>query len=177
MIEWSISVFLFLLLIILFWKYAQLKGKIEQKAKYKFEEWAKEELNKRAEEIAGIHFAKWKIVEEKKIRADARKSSTDIITGQVKERLSPYFPNFPYNPRDVRFLGSPIDLIVFDGLSKDNVEKIIFVEVKTGNKKYLEADLKGRERSVEDCLKQKKVYHQKYCISNNNQTLDEYSGD
>jgi predicted Holliday junction resolvase-like endonuclease len=41
-------------------------------------------------------------------------------------------PLFPYNPKDVRFVGNPIDLIVFDGASEGCLRDVIFLEVKTG---------------------------------------------
>jgi predicted Holliday junction resolvase-like endonuclease len=65
----------------------------------------------------------------------------------VHEQLIPYLPVFPYNPKDVRFLGSPIDLVVFDGLAEGCVRRIVFLEVKTGG-----SGLTGRERSVRDAI-------------------------
>jgi predicted Holliday junction resolvase-like endonuclease len=75
-----------------------------------------------------------------------------VIAGKVHEQLIPYFPGFPYNPKDVRFLGSPVDLVVFDGLAAGNVERVIFVEVKTGG-----AVLTTRERQVRDAVKAGRV--------------------
>jgi predicted Holliday junction resolvase-like endonuclease len=69
--------------------------------------------------------------------------SRAIIAGKVHEQLLPYLPAFPYNPKDVRFLGSPVDLVVFDGLADGCVQRIVFLEVKTGG-----AGLTHRERSV-----------------------------
>ena len=56
-------------------------------------------------------------------------------------------PAFPYNPKDVRFLGSPIDLVVFDGLAEGRLRRIVFVEVKTGG-----SGLTSRERFVRDVV-------------------------
>ena len=39
---------------------------------------------------------------------------------------------FPYNPKDARFLGTPIDFLVFDGISEDDVREVVFLEIKTG---------------------------------------------
>jgi len=41
-------------------------------------------------------------------------------------------PEFNYNPTDARFLGSPVDFVVFNGLSGDSPEEVVFLEVKTG---------------------------------------------
>jgi predicted Holliday junction resolvase-like endonuclease len=54
---------------------------------------------------------------------------------------------FPYNPKDVRFLGSPIDLVIFDGLAEGELRRIVFVEVKTGG-----SGLTHRERCVRDVI-------------------------
>jgi len=72
--------------------------------------------------------ARWSAV----IRHDAVKRSLAVTSGKVHEQLVPYLPDFPYNPKDARFLGSPVDLIVFDGLAAVDVKRVVFVEVKTG---------------------------------------------
>lgn len=64
-----------------------------------------------------IQLRGWVRREEKRIREDAIRKSEAVIRGKVTEHLMPYFPEFKYNPKDVRFIGTPIDLIVFDGLT------------------------------------------------------------
>lgn len=52
------------------------------------------------------------------------------------EHFVPFSHPFPFNPKDARFIGSPIDLIVFDGISDKRDEIYIYiVEVKTGKSK------------------------------------------
>ena len=70
----------------------------------------------------------------------------------MTEHIVPYFPGFAFNPKDVRFLGTPIDFVVFDGLSDGRVEKIVFVEVKTGG-----STLSSRERLVREAVAGRKV--------------------
>jgi len=48
--------------------------------------------------------------------------------------------------------GSPIDLIVFDGLDEGELRKIVFVEVKSGK-----SVLSKRERLIKDAIEKKKV--------------------
>ena len=67
--------------------------------------------------------------------------------GKVSEQLLPYLPGFRFNPKDARFLGSPVDLVVFDGLAEGELRGVWFLEVKTGN-----AGLSGRERQVRDAI-------------------------
>jgi predicted Holliday junction resolvase-like endonuclease len=57
------------------------------------------------------------------------------ISKGVMEKFVPFsekFANLGYDPADAKFLGEPIDYIVFKGLSKKKVEKIAFVEIKSG---------------------------------------------
>jgi predicted Holliday junction resolvase-like endonuclease len=88
-------------------------------------------------------------------RRDAVKRSTSVVRGKVTEALAPFFPDFPYSPREVRFLGTPIDLIVFEGLDENEVERVVFVEVKSGR-----ASLSRRERSVRECIERGDVAYE-----------------
>jgi predicted Holliday junction resolvase-like endonuclease len=94
----------------------------------------------------------WKAQYTESIRGDAVQRSRAITAGKVHEQLIPYLPVFPYNPKDVRFLGSPVDLVVFDGLAAGCVERIVFLEIKTGG-----AGLTQRERSVRDAVQNYEV--------------------
>ena len=98
--------------------------------------------------LAWVCFLVWKVGYTTRIREDAVQRSQAITAGKVHEQLIPYLPLFPYNPKDVRFLGSPVDLVVFDGLSEGRLERIVFVEVKTGG-----SGLTIRERSVRDVVR------------------------
>ena len=91
---------------------------------------------------------------EKRIRADAIKKSKEVVTGKVAEQLVPFREDFPYNPRDCRFLGGPIDLIIFDGLTEGALEQIVLVEVKTGRT----GALSRRERQVRNIVDLGEVY-------------------
>ena len=153
MIEWIFVILLVIVLIILFWKYAELKGEIENRGRELFEGWRSTELETQAKEKAELLFQDWMQQEEKRIREDAIKRSEAVVTGKVTEHLIPFFPDFKYNPKNVRFLGTPVDLVIFDGLSEGEVKNIVFVEVKTGKT----ANLSTRERQVRDCVQNKNV--------------------
>lgn len=88
---------------------------------------------------------------------DARKQSVALsratLYGKVGEQLAPLLPEFPYDLEDARFLGAPIDYIVFDGYAQGDDVEVVFVEVKTGNarlsrgeKRIRDAVLDGRVR-------------------------------
>jgi len=67
----------------------------------------------------------------KKFKKQAIKQSKSVIIGQVTEQIAPLLKNFPYNPKDMVFLGKGVDYIVIKDLHKGNPSKIIFVEIKT----------------------------------------------
>jgi predicted Holliday junction resolvase-like endonuclease len=87
---------------------------------------------------------------------DARRSAIDqhraVTHGQVYEQLVPYLPDFDFYPTDARFLGRPVDFVVFDGLDEGELRRIVFVEVKTGGSK-----LTSRERFIRDAIREGRV--------------------
>ena len=99
-----------------------------------------------------VAFLLWKAGYTRAVRRDAVQRSLAVTTGKVYEQLLPYLPDFPFNPKDVRFLGSPIDFVVFDGLSEGEVSRVVFVEVKTGG-----AELSVRERRVREAVNERRV--------------------
>ena len=63
--------------------------------------------------------------------------------------MAPLLPEFPFSPADARFIGNPIDFVVFDGYTKAKDEKgdaisVVLVEVKKG---------KGKLTRVESLIK------------------------
>ena len=78
--------------------------------------------------------------------AKAKKKSLDfqrdVVKGQIGEQFTPFIADFPYNPADCRFMGEPIDYVIFHNLhacSEGSVPiedvKVIFAEIKTGKAK------------------------------------------
>ena len=102
--------------------------------------------------IVVLVFLLWKARYTRAVRQDAIQRSLAVTAGKVYEQLVPYLPDFPFNPKDVRFLGSPVDFVVFDGLSDGHITRIVFVEVKTGA-----ADLSTRERRIRDAVRDSRV--------------------
>ncbi len=158
--DWMIStliLFLALLIVYLFLKYIKLKGRVESRARDLYESWQAREMDRQVSEKADTLFRTWKLDEEKKIRQDAIKKSEAVIRGKVTEHLIPYFPDFEYNPpKDARFLGTPVDFIVFDGLSEGEMNKVVFVEVKSGKT----GALSQREKLVRECINRGKVSYE-----------------
>ena len=102
--------------------------------------------------IAWLYFLVWKLRYSAAIRENAVQRSLAVTAGKVHEQLVPYLPEFGFNPKDARFLGSPVDLVVFDGLSAGEVRRVVFLEVKTGG-----ALLTTRERQVRAVIEAREV--------------------
>src|SRR5262249_40523194 len=79
-----------------------------------------------------ISFLIWKVRHTRDVRQDAVMRSQAVTTGKVFEQIVPHLPEFEFNPKDARFIGSPVDFVVFDGLSDGDSCRVVFVEVKTG---------------------------------------------
>jgi predicted Holliday junction resolvase-like endonuclease len=129
---------------------------IEAFNKFKKEEIEKVKamLEENANRKATLLLQKWKVENEAKIRLDARNRSYGVTMGKIAEQLMPFNNKFPFNPKDARFIGSPIDLIVFDGLADglDRVD-IYFIEVKTGKSR-----LNARELAVKAAVEDKNIF-------------------
>jgi predicted Holliday junction resolvase-like endonuclease len=139
MFGWILALILFVCLVIVYFYFKGEIGKLEMNFEYR----VTEEIKRK----------------EKEIREDAIKRSSSIRVGKEIERLIPFTSDFPYDPRDVRWLGDPIDLVIFDGYGEsrdtgniDKLNKIVICEVKTGKSRI------GKyERVIKELIEDKKV--------------------
>lgn len=76
----------------------------------------------------------------------SQKKSSEIRTGMITEQLAPFLKNFGHDPMRCRFLGDPIDFVVFED------DKITFVEVKTGK-----APLTVSQRKIKNHVAERNV--------------------
>ena len=102
--------------------------------------------------LALVYFLLWRTRYVRLARQDAVIRSQAVTAGKIQEQLVPFLPGFSFNPKDARFLGSPVDLVVFDGLDAGNLRRIVFLEVKTGG-----ATLTPRERQVRSVIAENRV--------------------
>ncbi|MFH1682752.1 MAG: Holliday junction resolvase-like protein [Candidatus Woesearchaeota archaeon] len=93
------------------------------------------------------------------IREDAINRSRAVLAGQFSEQLAPYLPDFPYKATECRFIGKPIDFLVFTGMDEKEITEVKFIEVKSGKSK-----LSTHERKLRDIIKGKKVTWEEYRI-------------
>ena len=93
------------------------------------------------------------------LREDAIKQSRAVLSGQFSEQIAPYLPDFPFNPTEARFIGKPIDFVVFKGMDEKKIEEIVFVEVKSG-----QSQLSKIEKSLKSAVENKKVSWHEYKV-------------
>jgi predicted Holliday junction resolvase-like endonuclease len=125
-----------------------------------FDKWKKsgeEQLRKETYELANkeyeLKLQKWISEKEDEVRKDAAERSRRVVDGKVNEQFSPFLEEFDFDPKDARFLGNPIDFVVFDGLTQtDDIKNIIFVEVKTGK-----SQLTVRQKKIKDAISEGKI--------------------
>ena len=83
----------------------------------------------------------------------------NVLKGQIGEQFTPFITDFPYNPSDCRFMGEPIDYVIFQNLHEcadGNVPiedvQLIIAEVKTGN-----ARLNQRQKIIKQVIENGQV--------------------
>jgi predicted Holliday junction resolvase-like endonuclease/predicted RNA-binding Zn-ribbon protein involved in translation (DUF1610 family) len=121
-------------------------------------------LEIRFREVYDARFQEWKATELTETVGRARQDTADkqryIVKGKVGEQMAPLFPEFAqrYAPADARFIGSPVDYIIFDNLSQvaEGSEiplEIVFLDIKTGEK----ATLSTVQRRIRDAVEARRV--------------------
>jgi predicted Holliday junction resolvase-like endonuclease len=90
------------------------------------------------EERSRAELETWKQEAAGEIRKDSVNRSRSTLKGKIAEQIAPLLPDFGFNPADARFIGSPVDYIIFDGLTRvaDDREEhiqIVFMDVKKGS--------------------------------------------
>ena len=78
--------------------------------------------------------------------------AVSVGIGKILEKVLPYYKDFKFPLSDCRFLAEPLDVIIFDGASRNDVKNIIFMDVKTGD-----ASLQKNQRQIRDVVLQNKV--------------------
>ncbi|WP_039047070.1 Holliday junction resolvase-like protein [Acinetobacter junii] len=82
-------------------------------------------------------------LEHKQALLDAQKRSVNtsraVLKGKMAEQFAPILPEFQYLPSDAKFLGEPVDYVVFDGYTDfrdgdgdaEDIE-VILLDIKSG---------------------------------------------
>ena len=105
-----------------------------------------------------IGYLIWKLVkysELQKARKESIKKSRSVILWETAEKVAPFLPDFPYNPKDLTFIWKWVDYVIFDWLSNWNLKQIVFLELKTWKSRQ-----NKNEKEIEKIILQKKVKYE-----------------
>ncbi len=96
---------------------------------------------------------------EKRARVEAVKQSRAVLSGQFSEQLSPFLPGFKYLPTECRFIGRPVDFIVFRGIDEKDIKEVVFLEVKSGS-----SGLSAQEKNLMKTINAGRVRWEEYRV-------------
>ncbi|MDM1261584.1 MULTISPECIES: Holliday junction resolvase-like protein [Acinetobacter] len=82
-------------------------------------------------------------LEHQQALAQAKKRSVNtsraVLKGKMAEQMAPIMPQFEYLPSDAKFLGDPVDYIVFDGYTdfrdgdgRAEDIQVVLIDIKSG---------------------------------------------
>lgn len=95
----------------------------------------------------------WKEETGKEIKRKTLEHSRNVLKGKVGEQFAPFIKGFDHQPSDCRFIGDPIDYIIFDGMSEGEIEKVVLADVKTGPKSHLNS----RQEEIKELVEKGEV--------------------
>jgi len=94
-----------------------------------------------------------------KARKESVQISRNTLRGKVAEQVAPMLPGFDYSPSDARFLGDPIDYIVFsgysnvrDGIDEEDELEVVILDIKSGK-----ARLSKEQRRIAEAVEAGRV--------------------
>lgn len=93
----------------------------------------------------------------KRATTGAQITSKSVNVGKLLEKVFPTMSDFKWELSDCRFLGEPIDLIIFHGLTAGKVESIRFLEVKSGK-----AKLNEHQKSIKEAIENNKIKYEEF---------------
>jgi predicted Holliday junction resolvase-like endonuclease len=93
--------------------------------------------------------AEWEGHRLEEIVKSRLKQSRAVLGGLVSEQMAPLLPGFPFDPGDCRFIGKPVDFLVFKGMNQKDIREVIFLEVKSGSAKALNDQEKRLKEAIE----------------------------
>jgi predicted Holliday junction resolvase-like endonuclease len=95
----------------------------------------------------------WLEEKEASIREDAALRSGRVLSGKALEKMIPLLKEFPYDPHDAKWLGDPVDFVIFDGYADGrDPKKIVFCEIKSGN-----GELSDHQKKIKKLVDEKKI--------------------
>lgn len=100
-----------------------------------------------------LFFVLWRRAVNRHADVSFAKSSLSSKYGKMTEQFLPFLKDYPYDPQNFRFIGSPIDGIQFSD------DKIILIEFKTNS-----SQLSPRQRQIAELVWQKRMEFEEHRI-------------
>ena len=100
-----------------------------------------------------ILFLLWRRASARHAEVAFSKNSLSSKYGKMTEQFMPFLKDYPYDPQNFRFLGTPVDGIQFCD------DKIVFIEFKSSN-----SQLSPRQRQIAELIWQKRVEFEEHRI-------------
>jgi len=122
----------------------------------------KDQLERSIHETYIAKLNEWKATELietiKTERTDALQRARAVLKGKIGEQLAPLLPEFIelYNASDARFIGSPIDYLIFKNMTAEKDKElpieVVLLDVKTGK-----SGLNRVQRRIKDAIEDGRV--------------------
>lgn len=93
----------------------------------------------------------------KRATIGAQATSKSVNAGKLLEKVFPTMKDFKWELSDCRFLGEPIDIVIFNGLTEGKVDSINFLEVKSGK-----AVLNKHQKNVREAIENNKIKYEEF---------------
>lgn len=102
----------------------------------------------------------------------SQKWSRSVLGGLFSEQVAPFLPDFPKDLKasEARFIGKPIDFLIFRGMDEQNIEEVVFVEIKSGK-----SQLTQNERKLKEAINNKNVRWCEYRVDGDITTFSDDS--
>lgn len=105
----------------------------------------------------------------KSARKTSVRGSRSAIKGKITEQMAALLPGFEYAASDARFIGNPIDYVIFDGLTeirdgdlkKDELQ-VVLLEVKSGG-----GSLSTTQHTIAQAVEEGRVRFERVRVSDN----------
>lgn len=88
------------------------------------------EYQKNQDQLLNLKFTEWVSENEFEIRRTAILRMNSHILENISDELSIIKNNFGFNPKDIKFVGRFIDLIIFDGAANEELVNIYFIDIE-----------------------------------------------
>jgi len=103
----------------------EINSVLENRLKY-----TEREYQRTQEQLLDLRFKEWLSDNEFDIRRTAIQKISSHILDNISNELSIMKNHFAFNPKDIKFTGRFIDLIIFDGAADEQLVNIYFVDVR-----------------------------------------------